>query len=79
MLHSGVDDFYDYDSIVDSVSSYKEENYTDLAVGISAGFKAVSRRGFVAEIYAGIGRDLLGNSDLEVVGRGGISLGFRFN
>ena len=52
--------------------------YTDLAVGISVGGKWVSRRGFVAEIYAGIGRDMLTNSDLEVVGRGGVSIGYRF-
>jgi hypothetical protein len=38
----------------------------------------VSKRGFVAEIYAGIGRDLFGNSDIEIVSRGGISLGYRF-
>ena len=52
--------------------------YTDFAVGISVGAKFVSKRGFIAEIYAGIGRDLLGESDIEVVGRGGISIGKRF-
>ena len=55
-----------------------DEDFTDLAIGLSAGFKAVSIRGFVAEVYLGIGRDLLGNSDLELVTRGGISLGYRF-
>jgi len=49
-----------------------------LAVGISAGAKFLTKRGFIAEIYLGIGRDLLGNSDDEIVGRGGISLGYRF-
>jgi len=49
-----------------------------LAAGISVGGKFVTKRGFVTEIYLGIGRDLLGNSDIEVVGRGGVSIGYRF-
>lgn len=55
------------------------EKYTDFAIGVSLGGKFISKRGFVAEVYGGIGRNLL-NSDnvVEVVGRGGISLGFRF-
>jgi hypothetical protein len=73
MIHSGSEEIYfDFDS------EFVEEDFTDLAIGISAGFKAVSKRGFVAEIYLGIGRDLLGSSDLELVSRGGISLGYRF-
>ena len=75
MLHSGKDyyDYYEYDSLQSS-----DHNYTDLAVGISAGAKWVSDRGFVAEFYFGIGRDLLNQSDIEVVGRGGLSIGYRF-
>ncbi len=73
MLHSGSEEIYlEFDD--ESV----DEDFTDLAFGLSAGFKAVSRRGFVAEIYLGIGRDLLGSSELELVSRGGISLGYRF-
>jgi len=68
MLHTGEDYF----------SNEYKQNYTDLAVGISVGKKWVSRRGFVAEIYAGIGRDMFDQSDLEVVGRGGVSIGYRF-
>ena len=75
MLHSGKEDIY-YDNIDDS---YKVEgNYTDLAIGVSAGGKFITKRGFIAEIYLGLGRDMLGQSDIEVVGRGGIALGFRF-
>ena len=73
MIHSGSEEIY-----LDFDDEYTEEDFTDLAIGISAGFKAVSKRGFVAEIYLGIGRDLLGSSDLELVSRGGISLGYRF-
>jgi len=77
MIHSGKEEFYDYDSILDVYNEY-DEKYTDFAVGISAGYKIISRRGFAAEIYLGIGRDLLDKSDLEVVGRGGLSIGYRF-
>lgn len=78
MLHSGKDTYdYVYDSTNDSYN-YKYEKYTDLAIGVSAGAKFVTKRGFIAEIYLGIGRDMLNQSDIEVVGRGGISLGYRF-
>ena len=82
MLHTGEENnniyiLYD-ESNPNLGGDFKDETYTDLAIGLSTGFKAVSNRGFVAEIYLGIGRDLLGNSDIEVVGRGGISLGYRF-
>ena len=73
MLHSGSEEIY-----LEFFDEFADEDFTDLAIGLSAGFKAVSIRGFVAEVYLGIGRDLLGNSDLELVTRGGISLGYRF-
>ena len=72
MLHTAKDYYYYGDNGNDS------DKYTDFAVGISAGGKWVTKRGFVAEIYLGIGRDLLGNSDDEVVGRGGVAIGYRF-
>ena len=78
MLHSGKEDYYDYVDFPFYNSIVTENKYTDLAVGISVGAKWVTTRGFVAEIYAGIGRDLLNNSDLEVVGRGGVAIGYRF-
>lgn len=76
MLHTGKDEYY-Y-SNEGPFDSRVEDTYTDFAVGISAGAKFVTKRGFIAEIYLGLGRDLLGNSDIEVVGRGGISIGYRF-
>ena len=76
MLHTGEDQRYYSNS--DPYDSYPEDKYTDFAVGISIGAKFVSKRGFIAEIYAGIGRDLLNNSDIDIVGRGGISIGKRF-
>ena len=77
MIHTGEEEMY-FDSLNGGSGGYKDESYTDFAVGVSAGYKIVSRRGFVAEIYLGLGRDLLNKSDLEVVGRGGLSLGYRF-
>ncbi|SDX98833.1 Protein of unknown function [Lutibacter oricola] len=73
MIHSGEEEIY-----TGIGGTYVDEKYTDLAVGVSVGAKWVSDRGFVAEIYAGIGRDMLDQSDLEVVGRGGLSIGYRF-
>jgi len=82
MLHSAKEDDYYYEIFDPNTGMYSggsnSNTYTDFAVGISAGAKWVSRRGFVAEIYLGIGRDLLGNSDEEVVGRGGVAIGYRF-
>ena len=82
MLHSGKD--YTYNYVYEDFPPYNtieyttEDKYTDLAVGISVGGKFVTKRGFVAEVYAGIGRDMLNQSDIEVVGRGGVSIGYRF-
>lgn len=77
MLHTGKEEIY-YHNNGGSGSDYIDEKFTDLAAGISVGGKFVTKRGFVTEIYLGIGRDLLGNSDIEVVGRGGVSIGYRF-
>jgi len=78
MLHTGEDEYF-IDAITDPFGgNYESRDYTDFAVGISVGGKFVTKRGFIAEVYAGIGRDLLGNSDIEVVTRGGVSIGYRF-
>lgn len=78
MLNTGEDDFFDFDEITQTGST-RLENYTDVALGISIGGKFLTKRGFVAEVYGGIGRNLLGNSSFtDIVGRGGISLGYRF-
>jgi hypothetical protein len=79
MLNQTSDEFYiDFDEIT-MQSNYDTEKYTDFAIGVSLGGKFISKRGFVAEVYGGVGRNLT-NSDniVEVIGRGGISLGLRF-
>ncbi len=79
MLNSGNEDVYNEFDQQSGNLIRSEEKYTDFALGVSIGGKFISKRGFLAEIYGGIGRNFL-NSDFapEVVPRGGISLGFRF-
>ncbi len=58
-----------------------EDNFkTDFAFGFGFGGKWVNSRGFMFELSMGIGRNLFNNddSDYEIVGRGGITLGYRF-
>ncbi|WP_175416276.1 DUF3575 domain-containing protein [Aggregatimonas sangjinii] len=73
MYNTGDDrDFFGDDIISDTT-------YADFALGVSVGGKFVTRRGFMVEVYGGLGRNLL-NADFSpsVVGRGGVSLGYRF-
>ena len=76
-------DNYSYDF----KSNYgKIETQTSFALGISVGGKFVITEGFTAEVLAGVGRNLIkGEShesyqdfQNEVIGRFGISLGYRF-
>ncbi len=78
MIHSGKTENYIYTDFPPYETIISEDKYTDFAAGISVGAKFVTKRGFIAEFYLGIGRDLLNNSDTEVVGRGGVSIGYRF-
>jgi len=55
-----------------------EVKYNDVAFGIGTGAKFISRRGFVGEINAGLGRNLFNADAPEIVGRAGISFGYRF-
>lgn len=81
MVSSGDNDYYNgyySEDVGEYVYDSKSENYTDLAFGVSLGGKFVSHKGFTAEIYGGIGRNLFDENAPEVVGRGGLSLGYRF-
>ncbi len=74
MVLNREDVFFDFDT-------NETETETNVALGISVGGKFLTRGGFVAEVFAGIGRTLINNDDFlfdSVVGRGGISLGYRF-
>ena len=81
MLHSYENHIYNYyyDQNGNYNQNYSRNNQTDFAVGISVGGKFISKKGFTTEIYLGVGRNLGANeNDLQAVGRGGISVGYRF-
>ena len=67
--------FYDY--------SYKRLNITDFALGIGLGGKWISKKGVTFELSTGVGRNLFSsynsqNRNFQFIGRGGISVGYRF-
>ena len=82
MLHRYKDVYYDYG--YDSVYGNEriEKNITEFSLGVSVGGKWVTKSGFVAEIFGGIGRNILNNDDssdqIKVADRVGISIGKRF-
>jgi hypothetical protein len=53
---------------------------TDFALGFAIGGKWVTKRGFSVELFSGIGRNFFNNddTDYEIIGKGGINLGYRF-
>lgn len=80
MLNTFEDEYYNYIG-----PNYEVVDQTSFALGIAVGGKFVTKTGFTAEVYAGVGRNLIqGDSnddyflDNDVVGRFGISLGYRF-
>lgn len=79
MLNTYEDEFYDYGSSYASITVDQETNF---ALGISVGGKFITKAGFTAEVFAGVGRNLFNKSDYfldnEFVTRGGITLGYRF-
>lgn len=79
MLNQTSDEFFINYNEQTMESTYNTEKYTDFAVGVSLGGKFISKRGFIAEVYGGVGRNLFNTDNtVDFVGRGGISLGFRF-
>jgi hypothetical protein len=73
---------YDYDSINNYYySSSRYVKRTDFALGFGVGSKWITKKGFIFEINAGIGRNLFNSqdTDYDIIGKGGISFGYRFN
>jgi len=65
----------------DTADGFSEKTVTDFALGIGVGGKWVTKRGFLAELSFGIGRNLFNNSsnsDNDFVGKIAITLGYRF-
>ena len=77
-------DFYDSYDYNNNYS--KIETQTSFALGISVGGKFVLKEGFTAEVLAGVGRNLIKGESQEdyntfqneIIGRFGVSLGYRF-
>lgn len=57
---------------------YETENYTDFAIGFGLGGKFVSQGGFLLDLNAGIGRNLLSDDSPTIVGQFMVNLGYRF-
>lgn len=70
------------DYVYDTNSYYEPKTLTDFALGIGLGGKWVTKKGLLLEINTGIGRNLFNNQyddrDYELIGRIGISVGYRF-
>jgi len=75
MLHTNKDAYEDFLG-----TQFRSSVHTSFGLGFSIGGKFVSKDGFVADLYVGIGRNLGSNAHIEqdFVGRIGISLGYRF-
>lgn len=71
---------YDYDFDGDNNDNDSPRKVDAFALGFAAGGKWVTKKGFVAEISLGFGRNLFlkNNDEFSLVGRGGISIGKRF-
>jgi hypothetical protein len=73
-----------YQDIYYRNNSESIENDTSFALGISVGGKFITKSGFTTEVYLGVGRNLIKNEneddyfEFNIVGRFGISLGYRF-
>lgn len=70
--------YYNYDYNTEKYIYVEGKKYSDFALGFGVGSKWIHSRGFTFEINGGIGRNLLSDNSPEVVGRGGITLGYRF-
>jgi hypothetical protein len=62
----------------------KEVTKSDFAIGFGLGGKWITRKGVIFELNTGIGRNLFGDYDkyesgTQITGKGGISIGYRFN
>ncbi|MDI5886908.1 MULTISPECIES: DUF3575 domain-containing protein [Flavobacterium] len=79
MINSGNTGSYsEYDSVNQNYYTTEGKKFTDIALGFGLGAKWIQKRGFIFEINAGIGRNLFNSNSPEVVGRGGITFGYRF-
>jgi hypothetical protein len=84
MLNTYQDYYNNYDNF--GYNYAKVDTETAFALGISVGGKFVTKGGFTAEVLLGVGRNLIKDEsdddydyfENDIVGRFGISLGYRF-
>ncbi|WP_178990761.1 DUF3575 domain-containing protein [Winogradskyella schleiferi] len=76
------DEIYIYDPIFDDYEYvYSDETSNSIAFGMAVGGKFVSKKGFLFEVFGGVGRNIsTSNNDIgtEFVPRLGATLGWRF-
>ncbi|WP_299116215.1 DUF3575 domain-containing protein [uncultured Winogradskyella sp.] len=67
-------------SVESELFTSNDDYVTDFALGIGLGGKWVTKGGFVGELSFGLGRNLFttNESDIDFVGKIGITLGYRF-
>lgn len=56
----------------------KGENFFDISIGLALGKKWINSAGFVFEIKAGAGRNLLNGSEFDALFKGDLYIGYRF-
>ena len=78
MITTGINSRTYYYDNTGNLSSIDKNRFTDFALGFGVGSKWIHKKGFVFEINAGIGRNLFSDNSPKIVGRGGITLGYRF-
>ncbi|MGL3000943.1 DUF3575 domain-containing protein [Flavobacterium sp. RSSB_23] len=78
MINTGINSRTYYYDNTGNLSSINKNRFTDFALGFGVGSKWIHKKGFVFEINAGIGRNLFSDNSPKIVGRGGITLGYRF-
>lgn len=73
---------YTYENGNYNYYTFKPEKSTDFALGFGIGGKWINKKGVFFEISSGVGRNLFNPKskelDYKYVGRGGISIGYRF-
>lgn len=66
---------YDYNTGYDDE---RTENFFDISIGIALGKKWINSSGFIFEIKAGAGRNLLDEAEYQALFKGDFYIGYRF-
>jgi len=72
--------FYPWDDRVynRSTKKFEEDILIGVGVGVAAGYKLISKKGFVTELFFGIGRNFNNEINVELFSRFGVTFGKRF-